>query len=244
MRLGRSSRSALAAATLSAVLVLSTLPVSAGLVRFIDGEVQLTAGEGPASRFPLAFPASGGHSARSDSSFAGETRVLYDLRETHGGATFEVSQDNSGDTHSTFTLTFNTATELQFHFYAEPRPYAFSAQFDDVVADAFYDPSAESPSDTYRGTLVHIDGVTDQPDGFEGRTFDGELEPGTHTLTVRSNGAVDRQTIVDGGGLVRLTLDAGAAPGPLPVPLPPAAWPAIVTLLVVAAVRLVMKSTQ
>jgi len=244
MSSGRPSRSALAAAMLSTLLLLlSAAPASAGVVRFVDGEVQLTAGEGPTSRFPLAFPASGGHSARSHSSFAGETRMLYELRETRGGATFEISQDNSGDTDSSFTLTFATATEMQFHLYAEPRPYAFSGKFDDVVGDAFYDPSAESPSDIYRGTLVHIDGVTDQPDGFEGRSFDGELEPGTHTLTVRSHGAIDRQTIVDGGGLVRLTLDTGAAPGPLPVPLPPAAWPALLTLLAVAAARYALKSS-
>jgi hypothetical protein len=214
-----------------------------GVVRFVGGETGLTAGEGPKSRFPVTFPGSGGHSARSDSSFAGETRVLYDLRDGASRASFDVSQDSSGDTDCSFTVTFTTVSQLQFRFYAEPRPYSFSARFDDVVADAFYDPDGDGPSDVYRGSLVHIDGVTEQPDGFEGRTFEGELEPGTHTLTIRSNGGVDRQTLLDGGGMVRLTLD-GAAPGPLPVPLPPGAWPALLTLLAVAAVRHVLKSIR
>jgi hypothetical protein len=219
-------------------LLASAIPsaVMAGLVRFVSGDVTLTAGEGPESRFPLELPSRGGHSARSTSSFSGETRVLYDLRETPRGASFEVSQDNSGDTSSGFTVTFVTDGELHYRFYAEPRPYTFSARFDDTVADAFYDPMGDGPSDIYRGSLVHVDGLTDQPDGFEGRLFEGELEPGTHTLTVRSSGGVDRQTILEGGGLTRLSLDAAAAPGPLPVPLPPGAAPAMVTLLLTAAV--------
>ena len=207
----------------------------AGPVRFVGGDVTLTAGEGPATQFPLAFPGRGGHSARSDSAFAGETRVLYELRDTPGGASFEVSQDNSGDTRYAFTVTFTTDAELHFRFYAEPRPYSFSARFDDFLADAFYDPRAEDASDVYRGTLVHIDRETGEPGGFEGRLFEGELEPGTHTLTVTSSGAVDRQNVIDGGGFVRLTLDPGASPGPTPVPLPPGALPAIVTLVVAAA---------
>ena len=208
----------------------------AGPVRFVGGDVTLTAGDGPGTVFPLAFPGTGGHSARSDSAFAGETRVLYDLHETPGGASFEVSQDNTGDTDSAFTVTFATTTELHFRFYAEPRPYAFSARFDDFLADAFYNPMADSPSDIYRGSLVHLDGETGQPDGFEGRLFEGELDAGTHTLTVFSNGGVDRETVIDGGGMARLTLDPGATPGPLPVPLPPGALPALLTLLGAAAI--------
>jgi hypothetical protein len=214
------------------VVLVSVPDASAGPVRFRGGEVTLTAGEAPAMQFPLAYPSTGGHSSRSDSSFAGETRVLYDLRETPGGARFEVSQDNSGDTSSAFSVTFTTDAELHFRFYAEPRPYSFSARFDSFLADAFYDPLGENLSDVYRGTLVHVDHATGRPDGFEGRLFEGELGPGTHTLTVTSSGGVDRQTVVDGGGIARLTLDPGAAPA---VPLPPGAAPALATLLLAAA---------
>jgi hypothetical protein len=236
----RSSSSRPALATLLVLLsfgVSTGAAATAGPVRFDGGDVRLTAGEGPEMRFPLVLPSSGGHSARSHSSFAGETRVLYDLRETPGGARFEVAQDNSGDTSSAFTITFTTATELHFRFFAEPRPYTFSARFDDFLADAFYDPSGDSPSHVYRGTLVHIDGLSGLPDGFEGRLFEGELEPGTHTLAVRSSGGVDRLTVIDGGGTARLVLEsaAGPVPGPTPVPLPAGAVPALVTLLATAA---------
>src|SRR4051794_32412015 len=162
MKLRRAPRLQLAFIALSAFPLLA-IPSAArgGVVRFVGGESGLTAGEGPESRFPLAFPGSGGHSARSNSSFAGETRVLYDLRDGASRASFDVSQDSSGDTDCSFTLTFTTASQLQFRFYAEPRPYSFSARFDDVVADAFYNADGDGPSDVYRGSLVHIDGVTE-----------------------------------------------------------------------------------
>lgn len=206
---------------------------AAGSVRFVGGEVGLTAGGAPPMTFPTAFPGTGGHAARSDSEFAGETRVLYDLKETPGGAAFEVSQAASGDTSATFTLTFVTDAEMHYRFFAEPRPGDFSARFDGVVADAYYNPLGDGPREIYRGTLVHIDGLSEQPDGFEAKLFEGELEAGTHTLTVESSGGVDRDTVVAGGGLARLTLDPMTAA----VPLPPGTWPALLTATAAAAVQ-------
>lgn len=198
----------------------------AGPVRFERGEVTLTTTDAPSADFPLSFPSSGGHSARADSAYAGETRVLYDLRETAGGATFEVSQDNSGDTESSFAVTFTTDREMYYRFFAGPQPYAFSARFNGLVADAYYNPRGEHLSDVYRGSLVRINPLTERPDGFEARTFEGVLPRGTHSLTVESSGGVDRETVLDGGGDVRLTLESATRA----IPLPPAAVPGALAL--------------
>jgi hypothetical protein len=221
--------------TIIVAVVASARLAAAGPVRFDGGEVRLTAGEAPPMTFPLSFPDAGGHSARADSAFAGETRVDFDLHEVPGGAVFDVAHDDSGDTRSAFTVSFTTDRELHFRLFAEPRPSSFSARFNGLVADAFYNPRAADLSGVYRGSLVHFDEETAKPDGFEARLFEGELPAGAYTFVVESSGGVDRQTVVDGGGAARLTLETAVNAA---VPLPPAAWPTLLTLAATGAARL------
>ena len=207
---------------------------AAGPVQFREGEVRLEAGDEQSPEVhPVTFPSSAEYLLNAMDVARSSSHVRYSFREADGGVVLAVTQDHHGDARGSLTVTFTTDGELQYSLSARPG-INFSARLDDVVADAFFNPL--SAQEAYRGTLVHLND-NGRPDGFEEKTFFGELAPGTHTFVMEAFGGIDRGTPVSGDGFARLAVSPAASA----IPLPPGAWPALATLATLAAVGAVRR---
>ena len=196
----------------------------AGPIDFRHGQIRLEAGDEPPQVHPVNFPGTAEYSISAFDAAGSGARLRYDLRDLGGGAIFEVGQDHEGDARGSFIVSFTTDRDFHYALFARPG-MNFAAMLDEVVADAFFD--ALSTEDVYGGSLVRFNEETGEAEGFQERTFLGDLPAGDHVFSMRAFGGIDRGTPISGDGFARLTI----APEAIAIPLPSAARAALLTAL-------------